>query len=135
MSLSEGVYLIRSLGSDNSFVGVGPIPLIYPPPPAPLRCTPATMRDPIGLKPADGKYILEHKGIRYAIGSDEEGRVKLISGGGGGIKWTIDRSGEGSFRIKDPDSDRYWTAPKIITLQGENGGPKQEWEFENADDD
>lgn len=44
MSIQPGKYIIQSRKDSENFVGVGPVPLIYPPPDVPLRSLPSSMK-------------------------------------------------------------------------------------------
>ncbi|CAE6336515.1 unnamed protein product [Rhizoctonia solani] len=136
MSIEQGKYFIKSLGSESLWAGVGPVPPVYPPYPSPLRGVVDQIRDPITVTPVGGdNYTL--KIGRTAIGYNEEGIVRLVPYGDQDVKWAIDRgNGEGQFRIKIPNSDKYWThsgeAFEPIRLEGANGKKTQLWKFESV---
>ncbi|KAG8699322.1 hypothetical protein FRC08_005374 [Ceratobasidium sp. 394] len=139
MSIEQGLYYIQTLDNPDHFVGTGPVPPIYPPYPAPLRSLREGFKDVFEVIPKGGdKYQLTHKALRLHVGCDNDMNiVKLLPQESKPMTWAIDRgNGEGSFRIKLPDSDKYWTIPNDddwIRLEGANGSPQQEFRFLRLD--
>ncbi|CAE6468055.1 unnamed protein product [Rhizoctonia solani] len=137
MPIDEGQYYIQSFDNDQKFVGTGPLPPVHPLPPAPLRTITDSLKDVFELKPLGGdNYILTHKIHHIDIGYDQNHNVSLLPLGDSTVVWAINRgNGEGRFRIKLTDSDKYWTATDDdsyapIELHGSNGSSAQEWKFE-----
>ncbi len=142
--LESGIYVIHSAGAaDGSSLGIGPVPLIYPPLDVPARYF-------------DGDRFVE----RWVVRATGDGGYTITAGRGGAddysltprdqnvfvsatrqprAQWLIQPAGNGTFTIAASDGD-----DKVITLQQDefpqlllapqNGSADQLWEFYRIDD-
>ncbi|CAE6502327.1 unnamed protein product [Rhizoctonia solani] len=136
MTVPSGVYIIRPVAKPDQAVLIGPVPLIWPPPPAPLLTVPGR-RTEFTLTQVGGDSTISANSNHTVVEAREAKTVVGIEGSQGAKKqtWTLEADGPGIFRIKDPESGKYWEDSEIdwdsISLQGK-GPSRQQWIFEPA---
>ncbi|KAF9992595.1 hypothetical protein BGZ79_002881 [Entomortierella chlamydospora] len=141
-TLESGVYRIYDSYGRNAF-GVGPIPIIYPPPDVPLRLF--TGGSPL----VDRWYVVRTSGDRYTIrvGSGRSGDYRIIPRGNDVFvtatkapqEWSITEAGDGQFVIQILNQDSIVTSEEErrppLALEPANGSPDQRWRFVRIGDD
>ncbi|EUC57664.1 Copia-like polyprotein/retrotransposon, partial [Rhizoctonia solani AG-3 Rhs1AP] len=100
MSIQPGTYMIHPASDEGQGAGVGPVPLMFPPPPVPLRILPGQMMEPFTLKPKEGNtYQLTVQRDSWSVVPKDE-YVLLHSRDlpGPSHSWSVQPSGSGNYR-------------------------------------
>ncbi|KAB5589370.1 hypothetical protein CTheo_7193 [Ceratobasidium theobromae] len=145
-------HLIRSVDSEDKWAGTGPVPMIFPPPAAPLRVIDGSFKNKFVFEPLgddNSKFYIKELEFDYYVGKVDEldGKkdvVKLVQklpGGPdkppGAVEWILVPDGPGVYRIQYPGPGNLsWTAPitvgpeahPVIVLEPE-GSQGQLWEI------
>ncbi|KAF9382064.1 hypothetical protein CPB97_007362 [Podila verticillata] len=139
-AIESGTYLIQDTDS-GLFLGIGPVPTIFPPPDVPVRLFP------------EGHHFVEkwnvketHDGaltIFAGRGSPQDykivpkGDYVFVSAQKAPEAWAVESAGEGNVQIKLPFQDRVFTTElnnfHPITLQRAQGLPTQRYKFIRID--
>ncbi|CAE6468038.1 unnamed protein product [Rhizoctonia solani] len=135
MSIQPGTYMIYPVNGDEQGAGIGPVPLIYPPPTVPLRILPQSMIEPFTLKPDDGNtYQLTAQRDHWRVVPKEDSVfIQPIENGGQPKSWSIQPTGPQTYRVQLPNFDQVWTYDSDgfpqVTLRPANGSQEQNWKF------
>ncbi|MFE7466763.1 hypothetical protein ACFU6R_22035 [Streptomyces sp. NPDC057499] len=139
---AQGEYVIHNVASEpGSGLGIGPVPLIYPPIDVPLRYFGGQFVERWTVKAVGSdRYTISAGPVqpgRYAF-VQREGAVYVSATKKPG-EWTIESAGNGRYTIGVPGADRVATLDRDgnpqVTLAPRHGSPTQLWEFERVDID
>ncbi|CAE6397915.1 unnamed protein product [Rhizoctonia solani] len=141
MSIQPGTYMIHPTGDEGQGLGIGPVPLIYPPPSVPARILPKSMMEPFTLKPQEGNtyQLAAPKDSWYVMPKDEYVFLIPRETSGAPQSWSVQSTGPGTYRVQLPNKDLVWTCfpeefPQI-QLKPANGSQEQSWKFVRIDRD
>ncbi|MFJ6011062.1 RICIN domain-containing protein [Streptomyces sp. NPDC092952] len=137
-----GVYVIHNVASEpGSGLGIGPVPLIYPPIDVPLRYFGGQLVERWTVKEvAPDRYTISAGPAQfghYAFVPRED--AVFLSATKKPGEWTIEPAGNRRFTIGLPGADRIATLDRDdvpqVKLDGRSGSPTQLWEFDRVDID
>ncbi|MFF2010155.1 hypothetical protein ACFVWY_13925 [Streptomyces sp. NPDC058195] len=133
-------YVIHNVASEpGSGLGIGPVPLVYPPVDVPLRYFGGQFVERWTVKEvAPDRYTISAGPAqpgRYAFVRKED--AVFVSATKKPGEWTIESAGNGRFTLGVPGADRVATLDRDevpqVTLAPRHGSPTQLWEFERVD--
>jgi hypothetical protein len=142
-SLDSGVYVIHSAGSAaGSALGIGPVPLVFPPLPVPARYFDggSFVQRWVVQPTGDGRYsITAVPGGDYSYSLAPRGNDVFVSATTRPVaQWLIQPAGDGMWTIAAPDGD-----DRVVTLQRDevpplvlapqDGSADQLWSFSRLD--
>ncbi|EUC58408.1 hypothetical protein RSOL_250720, partial [Rhizoctonia solani AG-3 Rhs1AP] len=127
--------MIHPASDEGQGAGIGPVPLMFPPPPVPLRILPTHIMEPFTLKPQDGNtYQLTAQRESWSVvPRDENVFLHARDLPGPTHSWSVQPSGSGNYRVQVPNNDQVWTffrddMPQV-QLKPANGSQEQNWKF------
>ncbi|KAG0354464.1 hypothetical protein BGZ54_001629 [Gamsiella multidivaricata] len=137
--LEPGKYFIQD--NRGNYLGIGPVPPIYPPIDVPARLVPNHIAEKWIVDLADnGAFTISAGRGRhddYKLVSRED--VVYVSARMAPEPWTMTSAGDGKFMIQAPNRDLVYTANvdefPHVTLQPASGEDSQRWTFVRIDRD